>query len=350
MIEPKQSTVYGIIAKAVTSSVTKGLFNANNVDYLYNKAKQLYSSAPTIKENVINGIYSFCENNIVVRDIPHLVEILNNLKHNSVYVCNSNEFWRLYNSLSRFTHCKSFFTACMYTIIATLSTLVTLVLSNKLLHAADMIESIESYLFAAQKPPAQELSDLLEMKYGLINLVQYKIFPIILGKCYLPIQHPPNFSAGAMSPSYSVEVTKLMELPVKTSIIDNVYTFLSEKGLRTTNNVAEYIAGLKIEELQNDENVQKALTTLHAARNYSKGHVLDGKVSSPITKNETLGGQIPLTVSDIEKFTILEYLYLMRVMTNAIKKKTTESKNTGIVLNINSPFKSITVPGVNLVK
>ncbi|QEJ80098.1 virion structural protein [Sheeppox virus] len=373
MMEPKQSSIYSIISKSIIKSVVKGL-SVNN-EYLENKSKHLcYCNNSSYKENIINSIYNCIEKDITINDNNHLKDILNNLKVHSVYVYNIGEFWRLYNSLYRFTHSKSFFVTCMPTIITTLATLITLVLSNKLLYAAEMVESIETYLFSSQKNPAQELADLLEMKYGLINLVQYKIFPIIMGikEPFIGTLSTPIFFAGSTSTTdYSVEVNKIMELPIKTDIIPNLYKFLSEKGINTSNNFAEYIAGLKINEivkntcLQNDEDNNlkqvlknnnenysgKIIDLLKEAEKHSKGHVLDGVVSSPITENAFISNQIPLSVTDMEKFTILEYLYIMRVMANNIKKKNGDNKTSGgIILNINSPFKTITVPGLNSVK
>ncbi|QHR82596.1 virion assembly protein [Brazilian porcupinepox virus 1] len=359
MIDQKQSIIYPIIAKSIIKNVVGDL--GINTDYLLSKAKQLcYCTNSSYKENIINSIYSRCEHDIVIKDIQHLISVLQSLKSNSAYVCNIGEFWRLYTSLYRFTHSKSFFLTCMPTIVTTLSTLITLVLSNKLLYSADMVESMEGYLFHSQKIPSQELSDLLEMKYGLINLVQYKIFPMLIGD-QTKVFNTNTFSAGSINDDNSLEINKLMELPIKTDMTENVYKFLSSNGINKSNNVVEYIAGLKIEEIIEEgikhgsevldsipnEDKEKAVKMLKDIQKYSKGHVLDGRVTSPITKNMTITDRIPLSANDIEKFTILEYLYIMRVMTNNLKRKNTEKKSPGVILNINSPLKIITVPQQN---
>ncbi|ADT91089.1 virion assembly protein [Cotia virus SPAn232] len=360
MIDQKQSVIYPIISKSIIRNVVSGL--GIDVDYLDAKAKQLcYCKNQAYKENVINSIYTKCEHEINIKDIKHLLSVLDKLKYNSIYVCNSGEFNRLYNSLYRFTHSESFFNTCTPTIITTLSTLITLILSNKLLYAAEMVEIIENYLFNTQKTLSYELSDLLEMKYGLINLVQYKIFPMLIGE-NTKVFNTNLFTAGSSNDDrYSTEINKLMDMPIKSDIINNMYTFLYNKGVNTSNNIAEYVAGLKIEEIieneiKNNENLKilqnsniknTAMKLLNDAEKVSKGHVLDGSVKSPITKHDiNLMDKIPFNASDIEKFTILEYLYIMRVMATNIKKKNCDKKASGIVLNINSPFK-ISIPDYN---
>ncbi|AYC44764.1 virion core protein [Moosepox virus GoldyGopher14] len=375
MIEPKQSAIYNIVSKAIVKSVVKDM-NINS-EYIENKAKQLcYCNNMSYKESIINNIYSYLEHEVNINDISDLTQILNNLKHQSMYVCNTNEFWRLYNSLTRFTHCKSFFITCMPTITTTLSMFITLILSNKLLYAAEMVEYIETYLFSSQKNLSQELADLLDMKYALINLVQYKIFPIILGNKDSTMT-PIIFSAGSSNIDYRDDIDKLLNLPVKSDMIQAVYAFLTKKGINTSNNFAEYVAGLKIEELSENNNIDEqkndetskedkqiisiqpltqeernsmyAMKLLKDAQKYSKGNVLDGSISSPITKKSIIN-QIPFSASDIEMFAILEYLYIMRVIASNIKRKNLDCKNQGITLNISSPFKSITIPGVNSIK
>ncbi|QQG31544.1 Virion core protein [Swinepox virus] len=378
--QQKQSVIYNIISKSIIKSTTRYL-TINN-EYIESKSKQLcYCNNQSYKESIINNIYLCLEHDITLTDLNHLLNILLNLKKYSMYVCNITEFWRLYNSLYRFTHCVSFFNTCMPTIVATLATLITMVMTNKLLYAAEMVESIETYLFLSQKHPSQELADLLDMKYGLINLVQYKIFPIMIGsKELLPNQSMQLFSAGSNSSDYSSEVNKIMELPVKTDSIINVYNFLSDKGINTSNNYAEYVAGIKIEEITNtdvttcnemqqqdvikkplratiqpltiqEQNAMKALDVLNIAEKKHKGHILDGRITSPITNTNSVADLIPFTASDMEKFAVLEYLYIMRIMANNIKKKNnSDNRIQGITLNINSPFKSITVPGLNSVK
>ncbi|QHG62617.1 virion phosphoprotein [Cetacean poxvirus 1] len=355
------STIYNSLCKIIILSITKHL----NIDlqYLEQKAKQLcYCPSNAKREALINSIYLKCENDVNVESIDHLNLILSNLYKHSVYVCDTKEFWRLYNTLKRFTHCVSFFSVCLPTVHSTLATLITLILSNKLIYTTDMIEHIESYILDSSKPLSNELIDLLEIKYGLINLIQYKILPIILKE--------NNTVAGSLThndpiSNYTNEVNKLLQMPVKSNIVSNIYSYLSQNCSDICSTPKHFVAGLKIEELRDAINLpskikstlhqetnitpeqeKSIVTTLEKAKQYSKGYVLDGKVTSPITSNQYITNFIPLSGSDMSKFAILEYLYIIRVMISCIKKKNNiEEKSKGITFNINSPFKIITVPG-----
>ncbi|AEN03654.1 virion phosphoprotein [Yokapox virus] len=375
MSQERQSIIFDIVSKCLVRNVFKDL--SINTDYIEDRAKQLCYCNPSKKESLINNIYSRCENELVIRDKEHLLSVLDNLRCNSVYVCNTVEFWRLFNSLKRLTHTLSFFNICRPTILATLSTLLTLIISNKLIYAAEMVEFIEGRLDSSNKTFSQELAELLELKYALVNLVQYRILPMILGE--------PIITAGFCGKDpisdYSEEADRLIELPVKTDIVDNVYKYLYKKGINTSNNVAEYIAGLKIEEVQtiantlpsiisssglstgnneavstiaskgkgllsniNENQIMEYSKLLDIGKQYIKGYKTDGAVSSPITNNGNIATFIPISGSDMQKFTILEYLYIMRVMANNIKKKNESGKSNGVVVHINSPLKIINLP------
>lgn len=65
---------------------------------------------------------------------------------------------------------------------------------------------------------------------------------------------------------------------------------------------------------------------LDTSEKYSKGYKTDGAVTSPLTGNNTITTFIPISASDMQKFTILEYLYIMRVMANNVKKRTREKQ------------------------
>ncbi|AST09276.1 virion phosphoprotein [Murmansk poxvirus] len=374
----RQSSIFDIVSKCLVRNVLKDL--PINTDYIESKAKQLCYCNQSKKESLINSIHSRCENDLVIRDKEHLLSVLDNLRCHSAYVCNTVEFWRLFNSLKRFTHTTSFFNTCKPTIMATLNTLITLILSNKLLYAAEMVECIESQLDASNKSFSQELAELLELKYALVNLVQYRILPMILGE---PIV-TAGFCGKDPISDYSAEADRLIELPVKTDIIDSAYNYLSKRGINPNNNVAEYIAGLKIEEVQTIANALPAIISsnggslngneiamaataaqskggtflpninekqlmeysklLDIGKQYMKGYKTDGAVTSPITNNGNIATFIPISGSDMQKFTILEYLYIMRVIANNIKKKNESTKSNGVVMHINSPLKIINLP------
>ncbi len=390
-MEQKQSVLFDIVSKTIVKSVLKGLITDSS--YIEGKAKQLcYCNNSSKRDALINSIYNKCESDIRISDSGHLLTVLNDLKQHSAYVCNVVEFWRLYHSLFRFTHSTSFFSVCTPIITATLSTLITLILSNKLIYAAEMIEGIETYLFETQKPLCQDLIDLLDMKYGLVNLVQYRLLPILLGESE-SVAGSSGGDSNSNSDSafdYHQEAEQLLSLPVKTNIVSDVYSFLISKGIGTANNQSEYSAGLKIEDITQESSpnqqidklptlitskqniattTNKSVTTntlekvlsinnkmlskekleecsriLDKAQQYSKGRVLDGTVTSPLT-DTSVSSFIPLSLSDMNKFTVLEYLYVMRVLANCVKKKNdAKSGNRGVTLNINSPFKVISVP------
>ncbi|AOP31563.1 virion phosphoprotein [Skunkpox virus] len=367
--EQRRSTIFDIVSKCIVNSVLKDI--SINADFIESKAKQLCYCPASKKEAVINSIYNCCESSIQVTDRNHLLRVLDNLRCHSAHVCNATEFWRLFNSLKRFTHTISFFNTCRPTILAILNTLITMILSNKLLYAAEMVEYLENQLDSSNKSMSQELAELLEMKYALINLVQYRILPMIMGDHVIVA----GFSGKEPISDYSVEVDRLMELPVKTDVINTAYDFLARKGIDTSNNMAEYMAGLKIEEIEkvekylpevistisnsnvlkgkkssifpaniNEKQIMECSRMLDMGNQYSKGYKTDGAVTSPLTGNNTITTFIPISGSDMQKFTILEYLYIMRVMANNVKKKNEGKNNGGVVMHINSPFKIINLP------
>ncbi|ASK51262.1 Virion structural phosphoprotein, early morphogenesis [Eptesipox virus] len=350
--ESKQSLIFDIVSKTIVESVCK--YIPVNKNYIESKAKQFYQCSQQQKEVLTNSIFNKCEHDINLTSTDELVKILYSLEKHSPHVCNITEFKRLFNSLYRFTHSQSFFTTCLPTITATLSTLITMIITNKLIYAADMIEQIETYLFDNQKSMSQDLNDLLSFKYGLINIAQYKIFPKILGT-----EESTDLIAGSNNTlDVETHVSNIINMPVKSSIVSEMYNFLLKRGISPYNNEAEFTAGLKIEELDtikqmsspdatmkivplnNQEKVTMAVSNLlKTAHDKSKGYIQDGAVSSPITNNKSIGSFIPFSDIDLHKFAILEYLYIMRVMASCIKKKQTIDKGNSTTLNINAPFK-----------
>ncbi|QDJ95025.1 virion structural phosphoprotein [Hypsugopox virus] len=343
-----QSVIFDIVAKTIVESVCKHV--PINKNYIESKAKQFYQCSLQQKEVLTNSIFNRCEHDIVLTSTEELVNILYSLEKHSSHVCNISEFKKLLNTLYRFTHSQSFFTTCLPTITAALSTLITMIITNKLIYAADMVEHIESYFFDNQKPMAQDLDDLLSFKYGLINMVQYKIFPKILGT-----EESSELVAGSNNVDVESYVNNIINMPVKSNMVSNMYDFLIKNGMSPYNNEAEYTAGLKIEEinnidtsapvmqiqpLNNQEKVSLAVSKLlKNAHDQAKGYNQDGAVTSPITDNSSIGSFIPLSNTDLYKFAILEYLYIMRVMATCMKKKHVNAEKNNSTLNINAPFK-----------
>ncbi|ATI21001.1 virion phosphoprotein early morphogenesis [Western grey kangaroopox virus] len=401
MTEQRQSALYNIVARAVVDALLNGL--VEDLEYIVGKARYLcYASNHARREAAVNSIYLKCESDLAIPSIEKLRELLGRIGRRSRYVHNEAEFLNLYCSLVRFTHSQSFFRVCAPTIVATAATMVTLLLANQLAYAAEMVEEIEAYLFeSADKGVARELADLLDTKYGLINLAQYRIFPIFVGReaarAAETAQEPTAAGAPAVARTYHEEVSALLYLPLRSEKIDEMYKYLAEHGM-FVNNYAEYVAGLKIQEIGTDgrpvsnqspssalaapERAHAVLTAaegrireavkreagrggllgnvadrartalaerklLDAAERYSRGHVLDGAVLSPVTEPRERD-RIHLSMSDINKFIILDYLYTIRMLVNCVRQKNEvrhTKKSAGVTLSINSPFKIITIPG-----
>ncbi|ANS71146.1 early morphogenesis virion phosphoprotein [Pteropox virus] len=369
--EQRASCLYSTISSSIVRSVTKGIIkNPNSLEKL---ARSVYNCDAAKRDQLLSALYAKIEADISVSDTLTLLTILKRLKPHSAYVYNLNEFDRLYCSLMRFTHCNSFFNVFQHTVNSTLSVLITLILSNQLFYAADIVESVENYLFNTQKPLSVELFELLQMKYALINLVQYKMFPVILGKPVQVIGGSPIHDNVAESTQ--IEVEKMIDMPIKCDAINDMYKFLAEKGIAASINQAEFMAGLKIQEVQDlATTVETALQTqpvqqiarrpspqlsiqqnqaqlynqqqqiLNTAKDFNDGKILNGRVTSPLGNAENTSEFIKLSDSELTKYSILEYLYAIRVLANAIKTRSLACASKGITVNINSPFKSLTVP------
>uniref|UniRef100_A0AAU7E1G1 Assembly protein G7 n=1 Tax=Rousettus bat poxvirus TaxID=3141933 RepID=A0AAU7E1G1_9POXV len=377
MTEPKRSSLFNLLAQRICARITHGLLK--DAGAVAAKARALYA-APARREMVVSGIYAKCEADLVLSSIEQLRAALEQLRPYAAHVQNTGEFWRLHDGLTRFTHSTAFFTVCMPTVVAMMATLLTLVLANQLLYAAEIVEDLESFLLDTPKPLAQDLADLLEMKYGLINLVQYRLLPLVLGI------KPDGEIAGASArtadadETFRTEVAQLLELPMRTGIIDSVYQHLLDSGVSVANNYAEFVAGLKISEIVaqgTDQAADAAARTcaapvaakaaplptglrrlaaaaaadtdakqvLERAYNKSTGRVLDGSVTSPLHDEVH---HIPLSSDDMQKFMILDYLYTMRLLASCVRKKNSRSKTRagpGVKLTIQSPFKIVTTPG-----
>ncbi|QRI42866.1 virion core protein [Cheloniid poxvirus 1] len=346
MEEQKQSRLFNIFSKSMIETILQDIIDDKAIASIVSRAKYIYSSPN--KDTVINSIYQKCESEISIPTIAGVKSLLDRTETYRRHVYDESEFDELRNILTRLTHNKSFFINCNYLINTTAATLLTLILANQLINAIKFVSEIETYLFDNKKRPASEISDLLDMKYAILKFAQYKIFPIITG--YKDLETV----AGGKVMSFSDELSMILDMPLKSPKLDEMYKIMSDNGM-FLDSYAEYVAGLRIQEVT-DENPQATDTTsvnnqlanyiannnkmLDMAYKYSKGHDLDGAVTSPLSDD-----RIRLTNNDLRKFAILDYLYTIRVLANCIKKKKQiKPKKSGTTLTINSPYKIVTVP------
>ncbi|ARE67662.1 SWPV1-138 [Shearwaterpox virus] len=345
MEEQKQSEIFNIVSKSLVETLLQDLMDDKAIASIVARAKYIYNSANT--DAIINSIYQKCESEISIPTIAGVKSLLDKTYTYGRHVQDESEFNELRSILTRLSHNKSFFITCNYLINTTAATLLTLILSNQLIHAAKIVSEIETYLFDPKKSPASEISDLLEMKYAILKFAQYKIFPIVIGYKEL------DTIAGGKVMSFSDEISMILDMPLKSPKLDEMYKKMADNGM-FLDSYAEYVAGLRIQEVNNtsqptDTSVNNQLSTYIANNNkildmaykYSKGHDLDGAVTSPLSDDD----RIRLTNNDLRKFAILDYLYTIRVLANCIKKKKmTPPKKPGTTLTINSPYKIVTVP------
>ncbi|QGM48780.1 virion core protein [Magpiepox virus] len=346
MEEQKQSRIFNIVSKSLVETLLQGLMDDKAIASIVSRAKYIYNSSN--KDTIINSIYQKCESEVSIPTIAGVKSLLNKTNNYGRHVQDESEFNELRNILTRLTHNKSFFITCNYLINTTVATLLTLILGNQLIHAAKIVNEIETYLFDPKKRPISEISDLLEMKYAILKFAQYKIFPIVTG--YKDLETV----AGGKVMSFSDEISMILDMPLKSPNLDQMYKIMSDNGM-FLDTYAEYIAGLRIQEVTetdtsttNNNSANNQLANYIANNNkildmaykYSRGHELDGAVTSPLSEDRIL-----LTNNDLRKFAILDYLYTIRVLANCIKrKKSSKSKKPGTTLTINSPYKIVTVP------
>ncbi|AYP74182.1 putative virion core protein [Fowlpox virus] len=345
MEEQKQSRLFNIFSKSMIETILQDIIDDKAIASIVSRAKYIYNSSN--KDTVINSIYQKCESEISIPTIAGVKSLLDRTETYRRHVYDEAEFDELRNILTRLTHNKSFFINCNYLISTTAATLLTLILANQLINAIKFVGEIETYLFDNKKRPASEISDLLDMKYAILKFAQYKIFPIVTG--YQDLETV----AGGKVMSFSDEISMILDMPLKSPKLDEMYKIMSDNGM-FLDSYAEYVAGLRIQEVT-DETPQASTSAnnqlanyiannnkmLDMAYKYSKGHDLDGAVTSPLSDDD----RIRLTNNDLRKFAILDYLYTIRVLANCIKKKKqTKSKKPGTTLTISSPYKIVTVP------
>ncbi|QRY18944.1 ORF-74 [Teiidae poxvirus 1] len=338
MEEQKQSRIFNVVSKSLVETLLDGFINEKSIASIVNKAKYVYITAN--RDAIVNAIYQKCESEISISSTAMIKTLLDRTEPYGRHVQDESEFLELRNILTRLSHNQSFFSTCSCLINTTAATLLTLILGNQLIHAAKIVTEIENYLFDPKKKPINEVSDLLDMKYAILKFAQYKIFPILTGDKELEV------ICGQKVTSFSDEIAVILDLPLKSPKLDEMYKRMSDSGM-FLDTYAEYIAGLKIQEVTDateDTQLSKYIANnnklLDMAYKYSKGHVLDGAVTSPLSDD-----RIRLTNNDLRKFAILDYLYTIRVLANCIKKKKVlKPKKPGTTLTINSPYKIVTVP------
>ncbi|WZD65909.1 virion core protein [Bovine papular stomatitis virus] len=314
------------------------------------KARLLPGSSPARRAQIANLIHDRCIANTRVTSRRDLADALARLRRRFVHAGSSPDLLRLHGALLRFTHCNSFFMVCRPTIQVTLATLIAYVLVGELMQAVDMVDAVERVVFRKNRPMASELADLLELKYGLVNLAQYKLIPGLLeeaGCCEDVVSAGAPAGAGAEDMA-ELEAVRLLEMPVRSSALSRLCDFLVQRGTPTSHAPSEYMAGLKIEELPADapvaehavEEQNSALAKLSAAMDsaarYERGAVLDGAVSSPLGAV----GQSPFDGITLQKFVLLEYLHIMKLLANCISQRSSGEK-LRVVVNT-CPFKTTT--------
>ncbi|AAR98401.1 ORF044 virion core protein [Bovine papular stomatitis virus] len=313
------------------------------------KARLLPGSSPARRAQIANIIHDRCIANTRVTSRQDLADALARLRRRFVHAGGSPDLLRLHGALLRFTHCNSFFMVCRPTIQVTLATLIAYVLVGELMQAVDMVDAVERVVFRKNRPMASELADLLELKYGLINLAQYKLIPGLLeeaGCCEDVVR--AGAPAGAAEDMAEMEAERLLEMPVRSGALSRLCDFLVQRGTPTSHAQSEYMAGLKIEELPADapvaehavEEQNSALAKLSAvmdsAARYERGAVLDGAVTSPLGAV----GQSPFDGVTLQRFVLLEYLHIMKLLANCISQRSSGEK---IRIAVNTcPFKTTT--------
>ncbi|ALA62462.1 virion core protein [Turkeypox virus] len=335
----KQSRLFNLVSKCLVETLLTDLINEKDILIIAGKAKYMYN--PSHRDAIMTSIHQKYENELSLPTIKSVKNLLDRTSTYARHIHDETEFNLLRNIITRLTHNSSVFIVYTPLIISAASALLTQILSNQLIHAAKIIYEIETFLFDSKKTPIKEVSDLLDMKYAILNFAQYKIFPIISG-------YEIETTAGGKVMTLSDELKVIIDLPLKSPKLDEMYKRMAEDGM-FLDSYAEYIAGLKIQDITDKMSTEKLSTyiannskILDMAYNYSKGHELDGAVVSPLSED-----RIRLTSNDLKKFAILDYLYTIRVLANCVKEKGLKSskKSGGTTLTITSPFKIITVPG-----
>ncbi|ADC53814.1 virion core protein [Pseudocowpox virus] len=319
------------------------------------KARLLPGSPPQRRAQIANAIHDLCIANVRVTTREDLVEALKRLRRRFVHAGNGADLMRLHGALMRFTHSTSFFTVCAPTVRVTLATLVASVLVGELMQAVDMAEAVERVIYTKNRPMASELADLLELKYGLVNLAQYRLMPALMeeaGCCdELVRAGAPGASADSVA---EMEAERLLEMPVRSSALSRLCDFMVRRGASPAHAASEFAAGLKIEELPADAVPEKSLVPapapadfgnvvartedlLDRARKESRGEVLNGEVTSPLGAV----GQSPFDGITLEKFVLLEYLHVMKMLANCIAQRSCKDR---IRVSVNTqPFKTTSV-------
>ncbi|ASC55595.1 virion core protein-like protein [Seal parapoxvirus] len=308
------------------------------------KARMLPGSSPQRRAQIANFIHDQCTANVRVTTRQELFEALSKLRRRFVYASNGPDMARLHGALMRFTHCNSFFAVCQPTIQVTLATLVASVLVGELMQAVEMVDAVEKVIYKKNRSMTSELADLLELKYGLVNLAQYKLIPgLIEEDCAVKPVCAGALASAAANSSAELEALQLLEMPVRSSALAKLCDFMVRRGTSTSHAVPEYMAGLKIEEVAEKHSPQAASGTAEALNNvmeraqqYERGAVLDGAVSS------SLGalGNSPFSGITLQKFVLLEYLHVMKMLANCIAQKSAGEK---IRISVNTaPFQTVT--------
>nr|WNT71178.1 MAG: virion core protein [Equine parapoxvirus]WNT71214.1 MAG: virion core protein [Equine parapoxvirus] len=315
------------------------------------KARLLPGSSAQRRAQIANLIHDQCILNVRVTDRQALAAALAALRRRFVYSTEQAELLRLHGALARFTHSNSFFTVCRPTVALTLATLVAHVLVGELLQAADVVEAVERLVFRKGRPLSSELADLLEFKYGLVNMAQYKLIPALMGE-------QSEVAAGARA-TVEEEAEALLDMPVRCGALARLGDFMVRRGSSPTHAAPEYAAGMKaevvaevFEKMGGEEALAEALgrvgdkraldkvgEVLDRAQGYSRGEELDGAVTSPLGVADP--GVSPFDKITLDTFVLLEYLHVLKTLADCISSRSCGEK---VRVSVNTqPFKTTTL-------
>ncbi|QGT47403.1 ORF100 [Saltwater crocodilepox virus] len=327
--------VFDIAAAAVAGSALAG----TGVDRAAVAARARSLLVPVKRDAAAAAIHASVEAGLKTGSVADVKRLLERLRPFGGYVASQDEFEDVYWSAYRLTHTEELFNICQGTLRAALATLITTIVVNQSIMAADALAGFDACVAAGGgRAPWQQMRQLLDIKYAVINLLQYKFLPVVFADY-----------ASAAGYKCDVPIRALPDLPVDCEFTRHVYQQLGLDGVPLTRNYSEFVAGVDIRQL-------RRFTDKLA--DYGKGHVADGRVSSPtatalVADRAPVAGpasaesvpMLDITEKDIRSFVILDYLYALRMLAHAVYQKAKHScKKNGVQLIVNAPLKTLTVP------
>ncbi|AIZ77295.1 putative virion core protein [Parapoxvirus red deer/HL953] len=351
---PAGGRLFGALCKLVVSGASAGCLSEDALRDIEAKAMLLPGSSPGRRAQIANMIHDRCIEGVSVSTRQALFDALARLRRRFVHAGRNPDLMRLHGALLRFTHSESFFNVCMPTVRVTLAMLVAYVLVGELMQAVDMVDAVERVIYRRGRHMASELADLLELKYGLVNLAQYKLIPGLLDEtanCCDDVVRagaPGGDACLGAEEIAEMEAVRLLEMPVRSSALSRLCDFMVRRGASTAHAAPEFVAGLKIEEVSDEEAVaavkaaenagalDAARMALDVIQKRGTGEALDGSVTSPLGAV----GASPFDGVTLQKFVLLEYLHIMKMLANCIAQRSSGEKIRMVVNTC--PFRTTT--------